>query len=295
MRLVGARDDHQPGRVLVEPVDDPRAAGSSPPPSRSPSTSTSVGPRCPGAGWTTSPAGLSTTASQSSTWTTRGRCAGCRRVGSAPSLAARPTTSDHRPDGDRDVGEVEGRPQRRVDEVGDGVDRARGRRGCRARHRRAGRRRATGRAARGRGRTRPARAASAATVTTQHQAPRRRRASRRRCPLLVTWSSWKPSTRSTALDRCASVETTIAFVTWSRQNDDAAHSEQRPPPGARTTCSPADRADDHDLDDVQDEDRQDRAEVEREAAAAERRDHAAEEVEVGVGDLLDEARRRARR
>ena len=67
VRLVGARDDHQPGRVAVEPVDDARLRPGSPPPTTPASASTSVPLACPAPAWTTSPAGLSTTARCSST------------------------------------------------------------------------------------------------------------------------------------------------------------------------------------------------------------------------------------
>ena len=63
VRLGAAGDDQQPRRVLVEPMDDPGAvAGRRRRQAASPSASTSEGPGLPGAGWTTRPAGLSTTA-----------------------------------------------------------------------------------------------------------------------------------------------------------------------------------------------------------------------------------------
>ena len=58
-------DDHQPRRAAVEAMDDARAAVSPPMPLRSwtwcSSALTSVPPAWPAAGWTTIPAGLSTT------------------------------------------------------------------------------------------------------------------------------------------------------------------------------------------------------------------------------------------
>ena len=76
----------------------PGRCGSSPPPSRSPSSSTSVGPRWPGAGWTTRPAGLSTTASRSSAWTMRGSRLTPAGRGSPIALRAERRSSDeHQP------------------------------------------------------------------------------------------------------------------------------------------------------------------------------------------------------
>ena len=60
--LVVAGDDEQAAGVLVEPVDDPGPLGVGAAAEELPSSSTRVGPRCEGAGWTTRPAGLSTTA-----------------------------------------------------------------------------------------------------------------------------------------------------------------------------------------------------------------------------------------
>src|SRR6185295_12033580 len=116
----------------------PGRSGSPPPPSRSPSSSTRVGPLCEGAGWTTSPAGLSTTARSSSTWTMRNPSftattlpsgalyAGIgrkRRTGrslrlSLPEIGGR---EDNDAGGHRDVGEVEGGPAADLDVVGDRV------------------------------------------------------------------------------------------------------------------------------------------------------------------------------
>ncbi len=62
-----ASDDQKTAGVLVEAVDDPRPLSFLPPPSMSPSSLTRVAPVCEGAGWTTRPAGLSTTAKSSST------------------------------------------------------------------------------------------------------------------------------------------------------------------------------------------------------------------------------------
>src|SRR6188472_235663 len=92
----------------------PGRSGSAPPPSKSPSSSTKVGPLCEGAGWTTIPAGLSTTASASSTWTMRSSSLISRlaRVGEGEQQDA---------GGDADVGEVEGRPAADLDVVSDGV------------------------------------------------------------------------------------------------------------------------------------------------------------------------------
>jgi hypothetical protein len=66
---VGLGDDEQPRGVLVDAVDE--AGRSSPPPGASPwprptSALTSVPVQLPGAGWTTMPAGLSTTTISSS-------------------------------------------------------------------------------------------------------------------------------------------------------------------------------------------------------------------------------------
>ena len=91
----------------------------SPPPSRSPSTSTSVGPRCPGAGWTTRPGRL-VDHREPLVAVDDPRLVAHGSVGlaaaPAPATASAITTT---PSGDRDVGEVERRPQRRVEEVGD--------------------------------------------------------------------------------------------------------------------------------------------------------------------------------
>src|SRR6476620_10696851 len=97
----------------------PGRSGSAPPPSISPSSETSVGPRCEGAGWTTRPAGLSTTARCSSTWTIFSW--GPRSV-TLRSRLPRPDEDDREEDdagGDRDVGEVERRPGADFDVVGD--------------------------------------------------------------------------------------------------------------------------------------------------------------------------------
>src|SRR4051794_20985571 len=95
----------------------PGRSGSSPPPRMSPSSSTSVVPWCEGAGWTTSPAGLSTTASASSRWTIRS-CGSSATLGLPLGLAQVDEDEHQDAQGDRDVGEVEGGPWREVDVVG---------------------------------------------------------------------------------------------------------------------------------------------------------------------------------
>ena len=61
VRLGGARHHQQPRRVAVEPVDDSRPVLAPPAMPRASSPCTSVPLVCPGVGWTTTPAGLSTT------------------------------------------------------------------------------------------------------------------------------------------------------------------------------------------------------------------------------------------
>src|SRR6185436_12128645 len=116
----------------------PGRSGSVPPPSNSPSLSTRVGPRCEGAGWTTSPAGLSTTARSSSTWTIDNspliasptpsgalypRIGGERRTGGSLGLLLVQIRECQHDDagGNGDVGEVEGGPAADLDIVGDRV------------------------------------------------------------------------------------------------------------------------------------------------------------------------------
>ena len=63
MGLVAAGDDHQAGGLLVEAMDDPRALGVLPAAEHPAEHVHERRPVVPGAAWTTSPAGLSTTAS----------------------------------------------------------------------------------------------------------------------------------------------------------------------------------------------------------------------------------------
>ena len=63
-----ARDDQQPRRVAVEPVDDAGPLRARRPRRAAASASTSVPVACPAPGWTTSPAGLSTTSRCSSSY-----------------------------------------------------------------------------------------------------------------------------------------------------------------------------------------------------------------------------------
>ena len=83
VRLLRLRDDHQPRRVAVEPVHDARAAPPRRPRATPTSAWTSVPVACPRAGWTTSPAGLSTTSRCSSSYASRSssssRCERLRR------------------------------------------------------------------------------------------------------------------------------------------------------------------------------------------------------------------------
>ena len=71
----GAGDDEQPRAARVEAVDDARALAARPTPAMSGKRAsrplTSVPSALPAPGWTTSPAGLSTTITSSSAWTTR--------------------------------------------------------------------------------------------------------------------------------------------------------------------------------------------------------------------------------
>src|SRR5262249_3938156 len=94
----------------------PGRAGSAPPPRIPASSSTRVVPACEGAGWTTRPAGLSTTARESSRWTMRSCSA---TPGLALGFAQVDQDQQDDAEGDRRVGQVEGRPGGQVDEVGD--------------------------------------------------------------------------------------------------------------------------------------------------------------------------------
>src|SRR5215207_586275 len=94
----------------------PGRSGSLPPPRISASSLTSVGPWWEGAGWTTRPAGLSTTARDSSRWTICS--AGSAIVARGLGIAEVNQDHQHDPGGYRDVGEVEGRPRADVDVVG---------------------------------------------------------------------------------------------------------------------------------------------------------------------------------
>src|SRR6185436_18039386 len=70
----------------------------------------------------------------------------------------------------------------------------------------------------------------------------------------------------------------------------------RPPPRRRPELEPGDRASastgdqryDHAPDDAEDDDRQDRADVDAHSAGTDRRDHAAEDIEVRIDHLVDE-------
>ena len=121
MRLVGAGDDQQARWCPCRAGGRSRAArGRRRPPSSSPSASTRVGPRVRGRrdGRPARPACRPPPGSRRR-WTIRALGAQLT-VRSAP--AGRRQTSSTTPARDRDVGEVEGRPERQVDEVGDGVD-----------------------------------------------------------------------------------------------------------------------------------------------------------------------------
>src|SRR6476469_2321719 len=110
----------------------PGRSASFPPPSMSPSSLTNVGPVCEGAGWTTRPAGLSTTARSASTWMMRSSLipqplrsgalyapvGSKRRTGRALRLPYVGIGEQEDPGGDGDVGEVEGGPVADRDVVG---------------------------------------------------------------------------------------------------------------------------------------------------------------------------------
>ena len=197
-------DDPGPLRIL--------AAGEQVPQQRPPAS----GRGGPGAAWTTRPAGFSITASHSSAWTMRGSRltldAGPGRCGPLPGRAQRREHQPQRPQGDRHVGEVEGRPQREVDEIGHGV-------GAHPVGEVA--ERAAGQQADGEPQARPPRDRAR---TRRAPAPGRRSSPRARIPAprrsrtpargLVVLVRSKPSTRLSRWPT-ASEETTIALVTWS--------------------------------------------------------------------------------
>ena len=135
----------------------PGRTGSEPPPRRSPSASTRVLPRWPGAAWTTRPGRLvdhrEPLVGVDDLRLGHGAHAGAaraRRRERPRARAARP------PERDRDVGHVERGPQGRVDEVGDGVDADPVDQVARGRLRPGAPRRARGPGAPARSRTRPA-------------------------------------------------------------------------------------------------------------------------------------------
>ena len=117
-------------------------------------------------------------------------------------------------------------------------------------------------------------------------------------PLLRTLAMSIPKIRSTGCPRSI-VATTSCLVTWSSAvtitavRRAAAGPRRRRAPACcrhgRTTARSRRRRSRRTM--QQHDDGDDRAQVEREAAAADRRKDAAEQVQVGVGHLVDEARR----
>ena len=124
--LVAARDDHQPRGVLVEAMDDPGPPRILAAPKQVPQHVHEGRATVPAAAWTTKPAGFSITASHSSACRMLGWRLTSSRV-SPPVRIALPGCADrreHQPQGsqgDRHVGEVEGGPQREVDEIGHSI------------------------------------------------------------------------------------------------------------------------------------------------------------------------------
>ena len=209
-------------------------------------------------------------------------------------LAQEDQGEDRDADGDRDVGEVEGRPGADVDEVGDGA-------GAHAVGEVA--ERAAGEQADGDPHPRPVGLRANRKPTKAERERRRRRSAAapppparpKATPLL--WARVRPSGPSTST---CSPGTRLALDDRLRSPGRGRRRARRAPRrGARRGfCAALTRGSgrrslpattkrtisaDH------------RAEVEREAAAADRRQEAAEEVEVGVGRLGDEVEHRAQR
>ena len=246
---------------------------------------------CEGAGWTTRPAGLSITASVASRWTMpRLRSAIVRR--DSPQVAD--SASSATPPVIAMSATLKGGHSGQVDEVGDGADphpvgevaeRAAGEQADR---------RATAPGAVG-SRANSRRSGQGGQREQDHRGPAAAGEAEGDAVVVDGQDELEPSAMPTSPRRGrGSPRSRLGRLVDAATTRRAQSARRRAPSGARRSrlrSAPTTIA----CDDEQHDDRDDRAQVEREPAAADRRQEAAEEVEVGVRRLVTKSEHRAQR